>query len=211
MNYPTIELTPAVRRALIAGIDRFLGTTVGNEAEKALARAGYVTETEEGLPVSEALGGYNTAGEHIYVDDETGLWIGNVKPGDTLYFDPEAIIALRIISSDEEFDPQWDDYRQGPGDHPHGPPPCGAGGPRRDDSPKGSPLPERSRGMTNEQAKRQVREATLTAAYHRGPAMTYDDVAAMCTSDMSPRFICEQAELAGFPIWSSAPDEAMKP
>lgn len=63
--------------------------------------------------------------------------------------------------------------------------------------------------MNNEQAKRQVREAARTAAYHKGPAMTYEDIKAMCTPEMSPRFICEQAELAGFPVWTSAPEEAL--
>lgn len=65
--------------------------------------------------------------------------------------------------------------------------------------------------MNHEQAAKQVRQAARTAAYTKGAAMTYEDVRAMCTPDMSPRFICEQAELAGFPVWTSAPDEAMKP
>jgi len=65
--------------------------------------------------------------------------------------------------------------------------------------------------MDNATAAKQVKQAARTAAYHNGAAFTYDDVRAMCTSDMPPRFICEQAELAGFPCWTSAPDEALKP
>ena len=61
--------------------------------------------------------------------------------------------------------------------------------------------------MTFEFAAKQVRQAARTAAYHKGAAFTYTDVRAMCTADVSPLFICQQAELAGFPCWTSAPDE----
>jgi len=60
------------------------------------------------------------------------------------------------------------------------------------------------------QAK-QVRQAARTAAYHKGAAFTYEDVAAMCFPGLPARFICEQAELAGFPCWTSASDEAWSP
>lgn len=65
--------------------------------------------------------------------------------------------------------------------------------------------------MDHESASRQVRQAARTAAYHKGAAFTYNDVRAMCTPDLPPRFVCEQAELAGFPCWTSAPDEAWSP
>lgn len=65
--------------------------------------------------------------------------------------------------------------------------------------------------MTYEVAARQVRQAARTAAYHKGAAFTYADVAAMCVPGLSPRFICEQAELSGFPCWTSAPDSAWNP
>jgi len=60
-------------------------------------------------------------------------------------------------------------------------------------------------------ADSKVRQAARCAAYHKGAHFTYDDVRAMCTADMPPRFICEQAELAGYPCWTSAPDEAWSP
>jgi len=41
--------------------------------------------------------------------------------------------------------------------------------------------------------------------------MTYNDVAQHCPSSWRPRFIAEQCELAGFPVWTSAPEEAWKP
>lgn len=99
----TIELTEAVRRALVKGIDR-LRPMDGNEAdwkaadevEKALTRAGYVTETSACVPVSEATGGYNAAGQHVYIDAE-GEWVGDVKTGDTLYLDAECTTPLRIV------------------------------------------------------------------------------------------------------------------
>jgi len=55
-----------------------------------------------------------------------------------------------------------------------------------------------------------IREVARTEAYHRGPAVTYEHVAVRFPG-IRPRFIAEQAELAGFPLWSSVPDEAMKP
>lgn len=63
---------------------------------------------------------------------------------------------------------------------------------------------------TYESAAKQVRQATRIAAFHKGAAFTYEDVRAMCF-DLPPRFICEQAELAGFPCWTSAPEEAWNP
>jgi len=47
-------------------------------------------------------------------------------------------------------------------------------------------------------------------AYQKGPAMTYADVARDLPKDWSPRFITNQCELAGFPVWTSCPDEALK-
>lgn len=61
--------------------------------------------------------------------------------------------------------------------------------------------------MNFETAAKQVKQAARIAAYDKGAAFTYADVAAMCVSGLSPKFICEQAELAGFPCWTSAPDE----
>ena len=58
-------------------------------------------------------------------------------------------------------------------------------------------------------AERRVRELARTAAYHKGPAMTYHDVAKHCPSHYTPHFIARQCELAGFPVWTSAPEEAI--
>jgi len=57
-------------------------------------------------------------------------------------------------------------------------------------------------------AARRVREIARTEAYHRGPAMTYADVAKHCPG-YAPHFIAEHCELAGWPVWSSAPNEAL--
>lgn len=62
-----------------------------------------------------------------------------------------------------------------------------------------------------EQMGRRVRELARTAAYHRGPAMAYEDVAQHLPHDLNSRFIAEQCELAGFPVWTSCPDEALRP
>jgi hypothetical protein len=62
-----------------------------------------------------------------------------------------------------------------------------------------------------------VREIAVAVAYHRGAAMTYNDILGSLRLRMNvehawvPRRLCEAAELAGFPVWSSAPDEAMRP
>jgi len=55
-----------------------------------------------------------------------------------------------------------------------------------------------------------VREIARTETYHRGAHTKYEHIACRFPG-VRPRFICEQAELAGFPVWSSAPDAAMKP
>jgi hypothetical protein len=60
--------------------------------------------------------------------------------------------------------------------------------------------------MTIEQ--RRVREIARIEAYHRGPAMKYEDVARHCEG-YRPRFVAEQCELAGFPVWTSVPDEVL--
>lgn len=65
--------------------------------------------------------------------------------------------------------------------------------------------------MTWEQAVNRVRELARTEAYHRGPFMTFNDVARHCPSSWPARFVAEQCEAAGFPVWSSAPDEAINP
>ena len=93
----TIELTLAVRRALVKGIDRLylMDRDAADEAERAFAKAGYVIETATGHPASEATGGYNAAGQHVYIDNDE--WIGDIEPGDTLYFDTECLISLRTL------------------------------------------------------------------------------------------------------------------
>lgn len=57
---------------------------------------------------------------------------------------------------------------------------------------------------------RLVRDHARAAAYSRGPAMTFNDVARHLPP-LPARFIAEQCELSGFPVWTSCPDEAMRP
>jgi hypothetical protein len=56
---------------------------------------------------------------------------------------------------------------------------------------------------------KRVRELARAEGYHRGVFMTYEDVARHLPPTWSPRFIANQCELAGWPVWSSAPDEAL--
>jgi hypothetical protein len=60
-------------------------------------------------------------------------------------------------------------------------------------------------------AGKRVRELARMAGYHMGAKMTYDDVAKHVPANWRPRFIAEQCELAGFPVWTSAPDVALDP
>jgi hypothetical protein len=60
-----------------------------------------------------------------------------------------------------------------------------------------------------ETAARHIRELARTEAYHRGHAMRYEDVARHVLT-LSPRFIAEQCEAAGLPVWTSCPDEATR-
>lgn len=54
-----------------------------------------------------------------------------------------------------------------------------------------------------------VRELARTEAYHRGIHMRFEHVAQHLPEALRPRFIAEQMELAGFPVWTSVPDEAL--
>jgi hypothetical protein len=65
---------------------------------------------------------------------------------------------------------------------------------------------------SREAAASHVRKVARAAAHERGESsMTYADVARHCPSTWPARFIAEQCELAGFPVWTTAPDEALKP
>jgi len=59
----------------------------------------------------------------------------------------------------------------------------------------------------DESTSARCRWAARAAHYERGPAATFDDVAKRVPG-LPARFVAEQAELAGFPVWSSAPDTA---
>lgn len=61
--------------------------------------------------------------------------------------------------------------------------------------------------MTYEQAAKTVRELARTEHYHRGAHAKYQDIARH-VPHLSPGFIANQCELAGFPVWSSVPAEA---
>lgn len=64
--------------------------------------------------------------------------------------------------------------------------------------------------MSRESAALQVHQAARTAAYHKGPAFKFDDIRSMVPSDIGDRFVAEQAELCGFPVWTSVPDEVLQ-
>lgn len=63
--------------------------------------------------------------------------------------------------------------------------------------------------VTREFAIKRVQEIARAEAYNRGAAMTFDHVASRCPLGWPPRLIAEGCELAGFPVWTSAPDEAL--
>jgi hypothetical protein len=59
--------------------------------------------------------------------------------------------------------------------------------------------------ITLEAAAKQVVQAARTAAYHHGAGLTFADIRAMVPSDVCDQFVARFAELAGFPVWASAP------
>jgi len=61
------------------------------------------------------------------------------------------------------------------------------------------------------QIVKRIKEIARAEGYHRGARLTYKDIAKHCDPRWPPRLIAEAAELAGFPVWTSAPHEAMKP
>ena len=58
--------------------------------------------------------------------------------------------------------------------------------------------------------EKRIRELTRIEAYHNGINLKYEHVARWI-NNVPARKICEVMELAGFPVWSSAPDKAIKP
>lgn len=62
-----------------------------------------------------------------------------------------------------------------------------------------------------------VGNVARAVAASRGAAMTYDDLLSSLRLRMNvthawvPRRVCEAAERAGYPVWSSAPEEALRP
>lgn len=96
----TIELTPEVLRALAVGIDRLNDGDLHDrkvrlEAEKALARAGYIASHGACFPASEATHGY-VNGKEAYMGYDTE-WNLPVKPGDVLTLDEEGTTPLRTF------------------------------------------------------------------------------------------------------------------
>jgi hypothetical protein len=65
--------------------------------------------------------------------------------------------------------------------------------------------------MEREQALARIRELARTEAYHQGIHMTFESVAKHCDPKWPARLIAEGCELAGFPVWHSAPDIAWQP
>lgn len=64
--------------------------------------------------------------------------------------------------------------------------------------------PERVQATFYELRAREVRERARMSAFHNGRAQ-YGDIASEMHG-VSPRFICEHAELAGYPVWDSVPE-----
>ena len=100
MNNTTIELTPAVLRALAVGIDRLNDSdetdlAIRDEAEATLARAGYCAENGRCYPVADAVHGY-VNGEYVYRVRENE-WSKPVSPGSVLTLDPEGKVPLRTV------------------------------------------------------------------------------------------------------------------
>jgi hypothetical protein len=56
----------------------------------------------------------------------------------------------------------------------------------------------------------QIRATARAEAFEHGILLRYEHVARSFLTIRS-RFIAEQCELAGFPVWTSVPEEAMRP
>ena len=54
-----------------------------------------------------------------------------------------------------------------------------------------------------------VREHARTEMYHKGASVKYEDIARHLPSTLDPRFIAEQCELIGCPVWASCPKDAL--
>lgn len=59
--------------------------------------------------------------------------------------------------------------------------------------------------VSREYAIKRIKELARTEAYHRGSAITFDHVAAHCPHEWPAELIAEGCELAGFPVWATAP------
>ena len=64
--------------------------------------------------------------------------------------------------------------------------------------------------VTREFAIKRIKEVALSESYHRGDSMTFSHVAARLPMEWPARLIAEGCELAGFPVWSSVPDDALQ-
>jgi hypothetical protein len=62
--------------------------------------------------------------------------------------------------------------------------------------------------VTREFAIKRIREIVLSEAHNRGSELTFAHVAARCPEGWPAQLIAEGCELAGYPVWSSAPDDA---
>lgn len=63
--------------------------------------------------------------------------------------------------------------------------------------------------VTREYALRRIQEIARSEAYKHGSNMTFSHVAARCHLDWPDQLIAEGCELAGFPVWDSAPHDAL--
>ena len=102
----TIELTPAILRAIAVGIDRLNDGDPedcqnADEAQKALvAAARLLARNGQCYLAYEATDGYVLGGEEkgTYVfQTASGAWSGDAEVGQTLYLDADCTVPLRDI------------------------------------------------------------------------------------------------------------------
>lgn len=96
----TIELTHDILKALAVGIERLNDSDdtdrrSSTEAEKALARAGYVIGHGYVYSAKQASKGY-IRGVYVYLVSHVD-WSAPVQPGDVLTLDEEGTIPLRTL------------------------------------------------------------------------------------------------------------------
>lgn len=106
-----IDLTSAILRTLAEGIDRLndgddADCDAATEAEKALAKAGYVVENGQAYPAAETTSGFvkgkDGQGVYTFVTGK-GDWSPAVEPGTTLFLDRDCTTPVRTIDDPNQY------------------------------------------------------------------------------------------------------------